>query len=69
MVELKWFNKKTVYKKESIEVSIDIRKPGILTISGLSQIHQAKDIGIEIYIDDKLMSYVIQPLDSSELLK
>jgi hypothetical protein len=68
-VWLKWFNKKTVYKKESIEVSIDIRKPGILTISGLSKTPQAKDIGIEIYIDDKLMSYVIHPLDSSELLK
>lgn len=39
------------------------------TIKGLPKNCQAKDIGIEVFFDDKLMCYVEQPLNSSELLK
>ena len=68
-VWLKWFNSRTVYNQESIEISVDVRKPGILTVTGLPNISKAKDISIEVYFDDKLMCYVVQPLGSSELWK
>lgn len=68
-VWLKWFNSRTVFNQESIEISVDVRKPGILTVTGLPNIPKAKDISIEVYFDDKLMCYVVQPLGSSELWK
>ena len=66
-VWLKWFNSRTIFHQESIETSVDVRRPGVLTISRLSNIPQAKEISIEVYFDDKLMCYVVQPLESSEL--
>lgn len=66
-VRLKWFNSRTVYNQESIEIPVDIRHPGVLTVTGLPDIPQAKDISVEVGFDDKLMCYVVQPLASSEL--
>ena len=68
-VWLKWFNSRTVYSQESIEIPVDIRHPGVLTVKGLSDIPHAKDISIEVCFDDKTMCYVVQPLESSELWK
>lgn len=67
---LKWFNARNVIKQESVEIPVDIRDPGgVLTIKGLPDIPQAKDIGIKVYFDDKLMCYAVQSLASSEFLK
>ena len=43
--------------------------PVRFTVIGLPNIPKAKDISIEVYFDDKLMCYVVQPLGSSELWK
>lgn len=66
---LKWSNARKLCKKESIELAVDVKKPKALTFTGLPNVPQAKDISIEVYFDDKLMCYMIQPLDSSELWK
>lgn len=66
---LQWFNARTVVYKESIETTVDVRNPGVLTITSLPDRRQAKSISIEIYFDHKLMCYAIKPLESSELLK
>ena len=67
-VWLKWFNARTTVHQESIETQVDITKPGgILTITGLPNVSAAKDIGIKVYFDDKLMCYAIQSLESSEV--
>ncbi len=68
-VWLKWFNSRTVYNQQSIEFAIDIRRPGRLTIADLPSVPQAKEIGIKVYLDDKLVCYTNQLLDSAELLK
>jgi len=69
-VSLKWFNSKTVFRQESIETLIDVRNPGgSLTIKGLPDVRQAKNIGITVWFDNKKMCYIIQPLDSSEIWK
>ena len=68
-VWLKWFNSRTDCYKESIDFSVDIKEPGVITVTGLPCVPQAKDISIEVYFDDKLMCRVVQPLDSSELWK
>ena len=67
-VWLKWFNARTTVHQESIEAQVDITKPGgVLTITGLPDVPAAKDIGIKVYFDDKLMCYAIQSLESSEV--
>lgn len=67
-VWIKWFNARTTVHQESIEVQVDITNPGgALTITGLPDFPAAKDIGIKVYFDDKLMCYVIQSLESSEV--
>lgn len=67
-VWLKWFNARTTVYQESIEAQVDITKPGgVLTITGLPDVPAAKDIGIKVYFDDKLMCYAIQSLESSEV--
>lgn len=66
-VWLKWFNSRRVYNQGSIETTIDIRNPRNLTITKLPNVPQAREIGIEVYFDDKLMCYAVQPLESSEL--
>ena len=67
-VWLKWFNARTTFHQESIEAQVDITKPGgVLTITGLPDVPAAKDIGIKVYFDDKLMCYAIQSLESSEV--
>lgn len=68
-VWLKWFNSKSVIRQESLEVSVNVIRHGIITIKRLPNISQAKNIGIEVYFDDKLMCYIIQPLELSELWK
>ncbi|MGM9551756.1 MAG: DarT ssDNA thymidine ADP-ribosyltransferase family protein [Clostridia bacterium] len=68
-VWLKWFNSRTVYNRESIETTVDIRNSRGITIKGLPTIRQAKDIGIEVYFDDKLMCSIKQPIEMSELWK
>lgn len=68
-VWLKWFNSRRIYKKESLEIQVDVRRPGVLTITGLPEIPRAKDIGIQVLFDDKLMCYTIQPLEQVELWK
>lgn len=67
-VWLKWFNSRTIIHQEAIDAQFDLLSSGrILTISGLPTVAQAKDIGIKVYFDDKLMSYVIQSLEPSEV--
>ncbi len=69
-VWLRWFNARTTVHQESIEAQVDITNPGgVLTITGLPDISAAKDIGIKVYFDDKLMCYAIQSLESSEVLR
>lgn len=68
-VWLKWFNSRTIIKKESIDFYVDVRKHGVLTISGLPDYTHATDIGVEVYFDDKLVSYSVNTLKPSELLK
>lgn len=67
-VWLKWFNSRTIIRQESIEAQVDITNPGgVLTITGLPNVPAAKDIGIRVYFDDKLMCYAIQSLEDSEV--
>ena len=67
-VWLKWFNARTIVHQESIEAQVDVRKSGSsLTITGLPNIANARDIGIKVYFDDKLMCYAIQSLEASEV--
>ena len=68
-VWMKWFNSRTVYKQESLDLQIDIRQPGTYTITGLPDISEARNLGIQVYFDDKLMCYMIQPLGAAELWK
>lgn len=69
-VWLKWFNARTIVRQESIEAQMDITNPGgVLTITGLPDIPSAKDLGITVYFDDKLMCYAIRSLESSEVLR
>ena len=68
-VWIKWFNSRTVYNQEFIEIPVNILQSKEFTIKGLPKYCQAKDIGIEVFFNDKLMCYVEQPLNSSELLK
>ncbi len=67
-VWIKWFNARTPVHQESIEAQVDIMNPGgALVITGLPDFPTAKDISIKVYFDDKLMCYVIQSLESSEV--
>ena len=67
-VWLKWFNARSTVYQESIEADVDITNPGgVLAITGLPEIPSAKDIGIKVYFDDKLMCYTVQSLESSEV--
>ena len=50
-VWLKWFNSRRIYKKESLEIQVDVRRPGVLTITGLPEIPRAKDIGIQVLLN------------------
>ena len=68
-VWLKWYNTRSVCNQGSIETAVDFRNPRNLVITGLPDVPQAKEIGIEVYFDDNLMCYVTQPLESSELWK
>ena len=70
-VWLTWFkSSKTVIHQQSIETQVDIREGGKnLVFKGLPHVPQARDIGIKVYFDDKLMCYAIRSLDSSEVLK
>lgn len=64
---LKWYNSRTIYHKESIEVFVDVLNPGSITFKELPNIHSATEISIEVYFDNKIMCYVKQPLDNAEL--
>lgn len=68
-IRIKWFNSRTVYNQEFIEIPVNILQSKGFTIKGLPKSCQAKDISIEVFFDDKLMCYIEQPLNSSELLK
>ena len=67
-VWLKWFNARSTVHQESLEAELDITNPGsVFTITGLPDIPSAKEIGIKIYFDDKLLCYTVQSLESSEV--
>lgn len=67
-VRLQWFNARNVIHQEFIDARFDIQsKKRILSIKGLPHFPQAKEIGIQVYFDDKLMCYAIQSLESSEV--
>ncbi len=68
-VWLKWFNSRTDCKQESLEILVDARNPRSLTITGLPDVPRARNISIKVYFDDKLMCYVTQSLETSELWK
>lgn len=70
ILSLKWFNAKTIIHQETLELNADITKLGSgFTITKLPSYPRAKDIGIKVFFDDKLMCYAIQSLDDSEVLR
>ncbi len=63
---LKWFNARSALKQEYIETTVDILDPHQINIK-LPTISGAKNIGIEIYLDGKLVCYNVQSLESAEV--
>lgn len=66
-ISLKWFNSRNTLKQEYIETEIDAYETNQIKIKNLPAIAGAKNIGIEIYLDGKLVCYNVQSLDSSEV--
>lgn len=66
-ISLKWFNARNSLKQEFIETTIDAYETTQIKIKNLPTVAGAKNIGIEIYLDGKLVCYNIQSLESSEV--
>jgi len=67
--ELCWFNSRSIISKSELSALVDYEHPIPLSITKLPNVAQAKSIGIKVFFEERLMSYTIQSLEDSEVLK
>lgn len=63
----KWFNARTVIKQEYLDVALDTVNLKPLTVKNLPNVPGAKNLGIEILFDDKLVCYTVQSVENAEV--
>ena len=69
IVNLEWVNSRKIIYQETVESHVNVREPGgIITITGIRSFSQAKKIRIKVFFEDKLMCYVKQSLEPSEII-
>ena len=68
-IELEWITGRKVIDKKLTEIQVDYEKPGTILLQNIPVLSSAKFLHIHIYIEGKLMTYVVFSTDSVELIK
>ena len=66
---LDWLNTRNVVSHTVTEVGIDYCTASGIVFRGIPKFQNAKTLRIQVYIEDKLMCYVEQSFEESELIK
>ena len=68
-IEIDWLNSRNHISHLEIKSLVNYLHPGPINITHLPRYPKANEIGVKIYLDNKLVCYVKHSLDSIELIK
>lgn len=68
-IEIDWFNSRANVSHREIKSFVDYIDPKTINITNLPEYSKAGEIGVKVYLDEKLVCYVRQSLDSEEVIK
>ncbi len=64
-----WSNTRSTVYQEAFTTQIDYSHPSPIMIKNMPMIQNAREIGVQIFFDDKMVCYYRQPLDFVEVIK
>jgi hypothetical protein len=66
--EFDWLNARKLLYHQEAKLKLNYEQTSVISFRGLPEVKDAKAIRIKLFIEDKLMCYMEQPLSESQLL-